>query len=103
MPSVERWQTTYVRYKTQPEAATASSGWELPMSRRFAEKLAAESEGAFTEDTLLYNGLAPVRVTMKIMDAPAEYAVPVKQDRWGAGPAWMGWGCGRGLEGGRWW
>jgi hypothetical protein len=80
MPAVERWQAAYVRYKTQPEAYVCSSGWELATSRKFAEKLAQE-ESAFTEDTLLYNGLAPCRVSLRIVDAPAEYAVPVKQDR----------------------
>jgi hypothetical protein len=80
MPSVERWQTQYVRYKTQPEAHVCGGGWELATSRRFAEELAQE-ESAFLEDTLLYNGLAPCRVTLRIVDAPAEFAVPVKQDR----------------------
>ncbi|KIY94890.1 hypothetical protein MNEG_13073 [Monoraphidium neglectum] len=80
MPSVDRWQTSYVRYKTQPEAYVCQAGWELATSRKFAEKLAQE-ESAFTEDTLLYNGLAPCKVSLRIVDAPAEYAVPVKQDR----------------------
>jgi len=80
MPNVGRWQTTYVRYKTQPEAHVSHAGWELATSRKFADKLAME-ESAFVEDTLLYNGLAPCRVSLRIVDAPAEYAVPVKQDR----------------------
>lgn len=79
-PPTHTLQTSYVRYKTQPEAYVSATGWELATSRKFAEKLAQE-EGAFTEDTLLYNGLAPVRVNLRIIDAPAEYAVPVKQDR----------------------
>jgi len=81
MPSLERWQTLYVRYKTQPEASVTHAGWELATSRKYAERLAAE-EASFAEDTLLYNGLAPARISLKIVDAPAEYAVPVKQDRW---------------------
>lgn len=85
MPGVERWQTTYVRYKTQPEAAAVgpSAGWQLAESRRFAEQLAAE-EGGFPEDGLLYSGAAPLRVALRIVEAPAEYAVPVKQDRCGS-------------------
>ncbi|GBF88728.1 hypothetical protein Rsub_01629 [Raphidocelis subcapitata] len=81
MPAVERWQTAYVRYKTQPEAAATGTGWQLAESRFFAAKLAAEDGGAFAEDTLLYDGLAPARVTLRIVEAPAEFAVPVKQDR----------------------
>ena len=81
MPAVEQWQTAYVRYKTQLEAAATGVGWQLAESRRFAEKLAAGGGSAFAEDSLLYDGLAPARVTLRIVDAPAEYAVPVKQDR----------------------
>ncbi|KAI8474662.1 MAG: hypothetical protein J3K34DRAFT_117375 [Monoraphidium minutum] len=80
MPAVERWQTQYVRYKTQPEAHVQNGGWDLAASRRFAEALAAE-EGGFADDTLLYDGLAPRRVAMRVVEAPAEFAVPVKQDR----------------------
>jgi hypothetical protein len=57
---------------------------------RYAKRLAAEGAAAFAEDTLLYNGLAPTRVALRIIDAPAEYAVPVKQDRWGwSGGVWV--------------
>lgn len=80
MPNVGRWQTTYVRYKTQPEAHVSSAGWELAQSRRFAERLALEG-GECAHDALLYDGLAPTRVTLRIVEAPAEYGVPVKQDR----------------------
>lgn len=99
MPHVERWQTGYVRYKTQPEATVAHTGWELAASRRYAEKLAAE-EAAFGEDALLYNGVAPLKVTLRIVDAPAEYAVPVKQDRCGF---CVSRGGGSGGVGGRGW
>lgn len=78
MPNVERWQTQYVRYKTQPEAHVSAAGWDLATSRRFSEELGDYEAG---EDTLLYNGLAPCRVSLRVVDAPAEFAVPVKQDR----------------------
>jgi hypothetical protein len=35
-----------------------------------------------TEESLLYNGLAPTRIFIRILEAPTEFGVPVKQDRY---------------------
>lgn len=83
---VDRLQTMYVRYKCMPEAQVTQAGWDLATSQRYADQLAAEENQAYLrEESLLYNGVAPVSIALHIVDAPAEFAVPVKQDRWGSG------------------
>lgn len=73
----------YVRYKCQPEAQVTSSGWDLSTSQRFADQLALEEQQPYlSEESLLYNGLAPTNIALRIVEAPAEFAVPVKQDRY---------------------
>jgi hypothetical protein len=80
---VEKWQTMYVRYKCQPEAQVTQTGWDLSMSQRYADQLALEEQQPYlSEESLLYNGLAPTNIALRIVEAPAEFAVPVKQDRW---------------------
>eukprot|EP00882_Tetradesmus_deserticola_P033554 GHRQ01038344.1.p1 GENE.GHRQ01038344.1~~GHRQ01038344.1.p1 ORF type:complete len:243 (+),score=65.99 GHRQ01038344.1:241-969(+) len=82
MQNVEKWQTMYVRYKCQPEAQVTQSGWDLSMSQRYADQLALEEQQPYlSEESLLYNGLAPTNIALRIVEAPAEFAVPVKQDR----------------------
>jgi hypothetical protein len=82
MPCVDRWQTTYVRYKCQPEAQVTSNGWDLTISQQYADQLAMEEQQPYlNEESLLYNGLAPTRIYIRIVEAPAEFGVPVKQDR----------------------
>jgi hypothetical protein len=79
---VEKWQTMYVRYKCQPEAQVTQTGWDLSMSQRYADQLALEEQQPYlSEESLLYNGLAPTNIALRIVEAPAEFAVPVKQDR----------------------
>jgi hypothetical protein len=39
---VDRFQTTYVRYKCQPEAQATTTGWELHTSQRYADQLALQ-------------------------------------------------------------
>jgi hypothetical protein len=72
----------YVRYKCQPEAQVTQTGWDLSMSQRYADQLALEEQQPYlSEESLLYNGLAPTNIALRIVEAPAEFAVPVKQDR----------------------
>lgn len=72
----------YVRYKCQPEAQITNTGWELVTSQRYADQLAEEEQQAYVrEESLLYNGMAPTSISLRIIEAPAEFAVPVKQDR----------------------
>lgn len=86
---VEKLQSMYVRYKCQPEAQITSSGWDLATSQRYADQLAAEEQQAYVrEESLLYNGLAPTGISLRIIEAPAEFAVPVKQDRCGQRRRW---------------
>jgi hypothetical protein len=86
---VAAWQATYVRYKCQAAAQVTQNGWDLSTSQSYADQLAIEEPNAYlTEESLLYNGLAPKSIHIRIVDAPAEFAVPVKQDRCvGAGVA----------------
>jgi hypothetical protein len=99
----------YVRYKCQPEAQITSAGWDLATSQRYADQLAAEEQQAYVrEESLLYNGLAPTSISLRITEAPAEFAVPVKQDRcacrscagWGGGAWWWDWTSTLGRGGG---
>lgn len=86
----------YVRYKCQPEAQITNTGWDLATSQRYADQLAAEEQQAYVrEESLLYNGLAPTSIALRIVEAPAEFAVPVKQDRCGQlrGSGSGSWGC----------
>jgi hypothetical protein len=78
----EKLQSMYVRYKCQPEAQITNTGWDLATSQRYVDQLAAEEQQAYVrEESLLYNGLAPTSISLRIVEAPAEFAVPVKQDR----------------------
>jgi len=77
----------YVRYKCQPEAQITNAGWDLATSQRYADQLAAEEQQNYVrEESLLYNGLAPTSISLRIVEAPAEFAVPVKQDRYPGKP-----------------
>ena len=97
---VDKLQSMYVRYKCQPEAQITSAGWDLATSQRYADQLAAEEQQAYVrEESLLYNGLAPTSISLRITEAPAEFAVPVKQDRC-ACRSCAGGGGGGGLGGG---
>lgn len=87
-PGVERWQTVYVRYKSQAEAQVTQGGWDLATSQRLHDAAAVTEQQPFlNEDHPLYSGFAPTHVNLRIIESPAEFAVPVKQDRC-AMPRW---------------
>eukprot|EP00798_Chlamydomonas_sp_ICE-L_P031814 gene31814-7016_t len=76
MPGVERLQTSYARYKKGE--ASVRSCWELPQSRKNCE----QGQGHYLpDDHLVLSGLAPETVSLRIVEAPAEFGIPVKQDR----------------------
>jgi hypothetical protein len=81
---VEKWQTTYVRYKAgHPETQPAPNGWELAVSQRLLDQCAvSEQQRYMLKDHPLHSGHAPTSVNLRIVEAPAEYCVPVKQDRY---------------------
>jgi len=76
MPEVQRWQSTYVRYHGQHEGQVTQSGWELTLSQAGRHR----EETVMAVPSLATGGL-PTRIAMCITAAPAEFAVPVKQDR----------------------
>jgi len=78
MPNVHRWQSTYVRYGGQQEGQVSANGWELSSSRIVHEGVQVSG---FPLGSTAMNCGAPTGVQMKIVTAPAEFAVPVKQDR----------------------
>ncbi|CAD7701308.1 unnamed protein product [Ostreobium quekettii] len=82
LPDVGRWQSTYVRYKGQTEGQVCQHGWEQATSQQVQDQLAMASNGGFAPGrTPLHSALAPLAINMRIVTAPAEFAVPVKQDR----------------------
>lgn len=73
----------YVRYKCQPEAQVSNAGWDLSTSQRYADQLLLEEQLPYiNNNSLLHNSLAPTSISLRIIEAPAEFAVPVKQDRY---------------------
>lgn len=86
---LDRLQTTYCKYKRYGEVQVAQDGWNLPMSRRVHEQLTAA--GLSNEDSSwLYGGMAPESISLRLIEAPAEFAVPVKQDRCARGCMGLG-------------
>jgi len=72
----------YSRYKNLSEAQIALNGWDLATARRNYEQIVRNEHQHFLpDDHLLFSGVAPEAVSLKITEAPAEFAVPVKQDR----------------------
>ncbi|KAL6765583.1 hypothetical protein V8C86DRAFT_501687 [Haematococcus lacustris] len=69
MPNIEQQQQLYVRYGNQPEASAGN--WQAAASRvnRSFSSLRAHEPSALES------------VMMSVKEAPAEFAVPVKQDR----------------------
>ncbi|KAF5842314.1 hypothetical protein DUNSADRAFT_7967 [Dunaliella salina] len=76
MPGLERLQTQYVRYKRFSEAQVSNTGWDLGTSRRNHECM-----GTPDHHPALFSPCMPETVSLKIVGAPAEFAMPVKQDR----------------------
>lgn len=82
MPNVERLQTAYVKYRRANDAQVAgAAGWDATISRRNYEQMARTLDPHHCMDHPLYSPLSPDNVTMRIVEAPAEFGVPVKQDR----------------------
>lgn len=82
MPNVNRWQSTYVKYKGQTEGQVCQHGWDLETSQNIQDQLALANNSAFpTNRNPLHSGLAPTGIHMRIVTSPAEFAAPVKQDR----------------------
>ena len=80
---VEKLQTLYVKYSNRNAQIANRAGWELQSSRRNYEQIARTENQPFMPDDLpLFSNLAPEYVSMRIVESPAEFAVPVKQDRW---------------------
>lgn len=76
----ERLQTTYVRYRGKG-AIVAPQGWELNACRRNCTQLIQNQDLFVPEDHPIYTDFVPVSVDIKLLEAPAEFAMPVKQDR----------------------
>ena len=76
---VQRWQSTYVRYQGQHEGQVTQNGWELTSSplRNREETMMNLS----TVPSMSPGAALPHAIQMRIISAPAEFAVPVKQDR----------------------
>lgn len=80
---VSRWQSTYVRYKGQSEGQVCQDGWDKESSQSIQEQLVMPHNPNYPPrvHTNRNNALVPNGINMKILTAPAEFAVPVKQDR----------------------
>lgn len=74
---VQRWQSTYVRYRGQQEGQVSQTGWELSASQGVQCETALPCL-PYTPSSIAG---APLGIQMRITSAPAEFAVPVKQDR----------------------
>jgi hypothetical protein len=74
---VDRLQTLYCKYNQRNEAI-ANQSWQLAHARKNYERSAAP---LIQGDAAISSDLAPESVTLKIVQAPAEFSVPVKQDR----------------------
>lgn len=76
---LERLQTQYVRYKRFTEAMVTQTGWDKATSIRQHELMGGAA--AHCEHPALFSPCMPDGVNMRIVEAPAEFAMPVKQDR----------------------
>ncbi|GIL70201.1 hypothetical protein Vretimale_3493 [Volvox reticuliferus] len=72
-PDVDRWQTTYVRYSSSETAQ--ARGWDMECCRRNLSSLGVN------DHPILRHKVLPDTINMRIIEAPAEFALPVKQDR----------------------
>lgn len=70
---MNKWQTSYVRYAAS-EVAQARS-WDAEACRRSLQNVDAGKHPVLKQNALLES------VKMSIIEAPAEIALPVKQDR----------------------
>lgn len=83
LAGVDRLQTSYVRYKRNNEAQVAGGGgWDVHISRRnFESHMHLEQASFLQEENTPFSQNAPESITVRIVEAPAEFAMPVKQDR----------------------
>lgn len=82
MPTVKNWQTCYARYRGESEAHFASTGWELSACHRAYQQQAMTSNAVLLPETHpVFSDAAPTAISLNIVEAPAEFSVPVKQDR----------------------
>jgi hypothetical protein len=73
-----------VRYKSQAEAQVTQGGWDLATSQQLHNSTSLNEQQAFlSAEHPLNSGFAPSHVSLRIVESPAEFAVPVKQDRCG--------------------
>ncbi|PNW74638.1 hypothetical protein CHLRE_12g489150v5 [Chlamydomonas reinhardtii] len=72
-PGVERYQTSYVRYGQAEEAMPGA--WEAEMCRRTMAENGQDLHAFYAPGSL------PETISLRIIEAPAEFALPVKQDR----------------------
>ena len=70
---VERYQTSYVRYGQAEEAMPGA--WEAEMCRRTMAENGQDLHAFYAPGSL------PETISLRIIEAPAEFALPVKQDR----------------------
>jgi hypothetical protein len=73
---VENLQKRFVRYSSDTSAETVACGWSKDASARAQQRRRQDSAPSASAMAAL-----PEAVSLQIVRAPAEYAVPVKQDR----------------------
>lgn len=60
----------------------SQTGWDLGASRKNYQQVVRNEQQHFLPDNHpLFTGVAPSSVNIRIVEAPAEFAIPVKQDR----------------------
>ncbi|KAG2452631.1 hypothetical protein HYH02_002865 [Chlamydomonas schloesseri] len=72
-PGVDRYQTSYVRYGQAEEALQGA--WETETCRRTMAENGQDLNAFYPPGSL------PETISLRIIEAPAEFALPVKQDR----------------------
>jgi len=79
----DQWQSAFVRYNSQEEAAAGAPGWNLACSYQCVQQLIATEPGLLSQSfsTAVASGVAPTQVTMRIVEAPAELCGPFRTDR----------------------
>jgi hypothetical protein len=78
----EQWQTSFVRYSCDGTAAPADS-WSLEASRRRTQPLLDQDPCPLAPGyaAAVGRGAAPMQLSMRIIEAPAELCVPIRTDK----------------------
>lgn len=84
--AVDRWQTGYVRYHRAGEAHVSQGGWSAHVSRQNIEVIARSGLDPMLPEmdslhAMVFSPMAPEAASIRIIEAPASFALPVKQDR----------------------